>query len=172
MPNGVLQNLDDCRAGLWPKVQCDVKSTNTALQTKHRRTGASGTSDPNPELCSVHYLNSTTTERLDSFLHPLPVMRSAVKRLRCVSFLVCASLRLPSLVWCGLCALGSDSQTHSHSALPLGAVWDQRVQRSQQQVLHFCSHFHPWGFSQSERQKKASRAGQMLLRWSTESTRL
>lgn len=95
-----------------------------------------------------------------------------LKSFQCVSFLMCASLRVPSLVWCGLSALGSDSQIHSHSALPLGAVWDQRVQRNQQQVLHFYSRCYPWGLSQSERPKKAPGVGQTLLRWSAESTRL
>lgn len=94
------------------------------------------------------------------------------KSFRCVSFPVCASLSVASLVWCGLSALGSDSQTHSHSALPLGAVWDQRVHGNQQQVLHFYRRCHACGFSQSERPQRAPGVGQTLLRWSEESMRL
>lgn len=110
------------------KVQCDRKSTKTDLQPRHRRTGASvnatwtrssaacTTRTPQPRSCctaSFARCRSRASQR-SAF---------CLKSSRCVSLLTCASLRVPSRAWCGLSALWSDSQTHSHFALPLGAVW-------------------------------------------------
>lgn len=72
---------------------------------------------------------------------------------------------LSSRVLSGLSSLGRESQIHSHSDLPLGAVWDQRVRRSQQQVLHFYSRCHQWGFSQSQQTNAAPGWDERLLRW-------
>lgn len=122
-----------------------------------------------PEQRGVHYPHSTTAERLDSIPHRLsltpcswaPCLKSCQgvfvpKRAR--------SSALPSRVCCGLSAQQSDSLMHQRSDLPLGAEWDQRVQRSQQQVLHFCSRYHQWGFSQSERTSQATEVGQTLFK--------
>lgn len=125
-----------------------------------------------PALPALHNYGADWQHPSPAADHALCSRAPSLKSFQCVSCLMCASLRLASLAWCGLSALGSDSQIHSHSDLPLGAVWDQRLQTSQQQVLHFYSLFHLWGLSQSQRRRKALRAGQMLLRWSAESMRL
>lgn len=163
LPTGVIQNLNClsrhvAKSPVWWKVHKHGSPTQGTGEPERP-----SLRDLNPEQSGVHYPHSTTTERLDSILHPLPVMRlcsgsSAFAlspfRLRFVPN-VCVppfTRLLSGVVWVHL---GSDSQIHSHSALPLGAVWDQRVQRIQQQVLHFYSLFHPWGPNQSERAKKA-----------------
>ena len=52
------------------KVQCDGKSTNAALQAQAPENRGVCLRDLKPEQRGVHYPHSTTTERLDSILHP------------------------------------------------------------------------------------------------------
>lgn len=55
---------------MWPEVQCDGKSTKAALQTQAPENRGVCLRDLKPEQRGVHYPHSTTTERLDSILHP------------------------------------------------------------------------------------------------------
>ena len=65
-----------------------------------------------------------------------------------------------SQVWCGLIQLGT---IHRQNTLRPGALRCVRAPRpgSQQQVLHFCNHFHPWDIRQSQRRRKSFGGGRI-----------
>lgn len=82
-----------------------------------------------PEQRGVRYPRSTTTERPGSILHRPPLLGPAAERcafkVPSARFFLCLSARpsvLSSRVLSGLSSLGRESQMHSHSDLPLGAV--------------------------------------------------
>lgn len=63
-----------CRLATSP-VPCDGKVHKRGCPTQAPENRSVRLRDLSPEQRGVHYPHSTTTERLDSILHPLPVMR-------------------------------------------------------------------------------------------------
>lgn len=103
----IFKNLNNRCAGVKPEVHCDGKVHEHGSPTQAPGNRSARLRDLDPEQRGVHYPHSTTTERLVSIVHPLPVMRlavtrGAVKSFQCVSLLMCASLRFSTesrLLW-------------------------------------------------------------------------